>query len=100
MRQGRMVWQAWQDPALGVDEGDVQREAHEEHVDRAAVLDAEPLPRREIPAPHQAAKPGQEGAGDRAALGHDGAVGGLQAVHRGDHGGMVAVRRPPCMVGG
>ena len=72
------------------------------HLDvyKRQVLDTEPLPRRQLAAPHQAAEPGEEGAGDGAALGDHRAVGGLQTEGSGHHERMVAAEDAPCMVGG
>jgi hypothetical protein len=87
-----------EDPAVPVHEGDVQSEAHEEHVDGAALLNAEPLPHRQLAAPHQAAESGEKGIGNRAVLGDDGAVSGLQAEGSGHHDRMVAAEGAPRMV--
>ena len=64
-----------------VEENDVDREAHEEHVHRGSAVDQHPAARLEPIAAEEAAHPPEPGLRNLAPFGYDGSVGGAANAH-------------------
>ena len=62
------------DLAVAIDEDDIDREPHEEHVYRAGAINEHPLPRPKSVAAEQASRTAEGALGDLAALADNGTV--------------------------